>query len=365
MSPPVPPLVESLFRVALARADQPVASPLKATLEQASEEAWVSAIQALEPHRMLPLIHYQLSRLGVLSQLPTAVADQLKQAYEEVRILNTVLVLSAATLLRSLLQQHQTPLLMKGVVLAEGYYPDFASRPMGDIDVVSAPGHDERMFEVLRALGYVPASEVEERDALVLRSPSGAICDAHRRLRLFTDFAWDEITRETELSRLRGLTVRVLEPNAMVAHSVAHMTGHLRDLGPMLLWIIDLALIIRKHATEIELSRVLTMLPDTQMRTMFLRVLSLLSNHGEVLNAELAEACARVPELSLDTILRQRKLTPWGLPSPIGWARLCAHHLSLREYERCRVPNLHDLVLWPVDALTMRVIAHLVARREA
>lgn len=365
MSSPVPPLIESLFRVALARAEQPLPAVVEQALSQASESDWALAVTALEPHRVLPLLHFQLSRLGFVQHVPQALREQLKQAHDEVRVMNTVLVLSAATLLRSLAQQGQTPLLMKGVVLAEGYYPDFAARPMGDIDVVAAPGYDERMFEVLRSLGYAPASGVEERDALVLRAPSGAVCDAHRRLRLFEGFAWNDFTQETELSRLRGLRVRVFEPNAMVVHSVAHMTGHLRDLGPMLLWIVDLALIIRKHAAEIELSRVLTMLRDPQMRTMFLRVLSLLSNHGEVLNADLAEACSVVPELSLSTILRQRKLTPWGLPAPIGWVRLCAHHLALREYEQRRVPDLQDLVLWPVDTISMRLISRLLARRAA
>ncbi len=338
----------------------PVAEASRAVVERATVAEWAHATRTLRPHRVLPLLHQQLQRLELFSSLPTPVREELQRAYGEVRALNTGLMLSMATLLRALAKREQTPLVMKGVVLADGYYADFGARPMGDIDLVAAPGQAEVMLAVLAELGYGPSCAAPEEDAVVLETPSGIVCDAHRRLRLFEGEPWDVITHQVELVRLRGLSVRVFEPNAMIAHAVAHMSGHLRNLGPMLLWIVDLTLIVRRHAHELDWARIQHLLPEAQMRTLLLRVLSLLSQYGEVLPQALADASRRVPALSLALILRQRRLTPWGLPAPMGWVRLCAHHLALREYERFDVPELQDLMLWPVDVLANRLLPRIV-----
>ncbi len=367
------PLIESLFRVALARPELErsevqaggvlqAGGALQAELAGASVDQWGAALRTLRPHRMLPLLYHQLLLLDGLSALPTPIREQLERSYHEIRACNIQLILSTATLLRALEQRGQTPLVMKGVVLADGYYADFGARPMGDIDLVAAPGHDEALLLALTELGYARTGSPPEDDAVVLTSKTGVVCDAHRRLRLFEEQPWEDVTRLVELVRMRGLSVRVLEPNAMLAHAVAHMAGHLSNLGPMLLWIMDLTFIIRRHTHELELARIERLLSDARMRTLLLRVLALLSQYGEELPQTLRDACRRVPALSLAFILRQRRLTPWGLPAPMGWVRLCAHHLALREYERFDVPELQDLMLWPVDLLASNLLPRIVGR---
>lgn len=351
----VQPLVDALFQLLLATPERGLAPSARRALAEASEATWLGALDALAPHKVFPLLAYRAHELGLSDALPQAARARLTEMHEEVRARNALLMVTLARVLRAAAARGESPVLLKGILFADSYYPDFSTRPMSDIDLLAAPGRDEALFAVLAELGFRPSfHHAVQRHSITFMNREGVFCDAHRRLPMFDGEPWQSISYEIALTRIRGVHARALEPNALVAHLIAHMHGHAPEIGPVLLWIVDLAFLLQRFGRELEPARVRRLSGSDQVWALFLRLLRLLAHAGEPLPPALARAARAVPALSLAALLRQRRITPWGLPAPLGWARLLAHQLGLHHSDR-PLPRLPDLVLWPVDELAARV----------
>lgn len=364
------PLIESLFALLLAtpenhggrggpplagRASSGLSPSTRTLLEHSSEEAWQRALDALAPHKVFPLLDYRLAEHGLIEQVPPSVRDTLKKMHDDVRSRNALLLLTLARILRMAAARGESVLLLKGILFADSYYPDFSTRPMSDIDLVAVRGRDEALFKLLGEAGFRPSlHHTVQEHSITFMNREGVFCDAHRTLPMFVTEPWHRIRRDVELTRVRGVKVMALEPNAMVAHLVAHMHGHTPDLGFVLLWIIDLAFVLRRVGDELDMQRIRKLIGSEGAWVLLLRLARLLQSMGEPLPAGLSRVSRAVPPLTLGAALRQRRITPWGLPAPLGWVRLLAHQLGLHHSER-PLPSPTDLVLWPLDELTERV----------
>lgn len=362
----VPPLVEALFAVLLATPGRPVPARVRALMEAADEAAFAAALDELEPHKVFPLLDHQLEQLGLDGAVPPASRERIRATHRRVRALNMLHVLSAAAALKAAGEAGEPLLVMKGLLFADSYYPAFSTRPMGDVDLVATPGRGDALFALLERAGFrrVEVGTPQDHAALYV-GPQGTKCDAHRGLPMFEGQDFAALTRPCELNLVRGVRVLCFEPNAMLAHLVTHCHGHQRDLGFVLLWLIDVAIVLRRHGADIDPDRVRDILLRGEERSalstgaarygLFLRILGLLLGAGEVLSPALAERALSVPPLTLGEVLRQRRITPWKLPAPRGWLRLAVHVLDLRENTyRPEVEPL-DLLLWPLDRLNMRL----------
>jgi hypothetical protein len=149
----------------------------------------------------------------------------------------------------------------------------------------------------------------------------------------------------------------------MLAHLAVHMHGHLREIGLVLLWLLDIAFVLRRHAAQIEVEGVRALCRDEAAFCLLLRSLKLLERHGERLPPAWALRASGLLPLGLSTVLRQRRITPWGIPRPKGFMRVVAHRAALRRYERFPLPHVSDLLLWPLDELSLRAAPHFVRRR--
>ncbi|HEX5660345.1 MAG TPA: nucleotidyltransferase family protein [Polyangiales bacterium] len=350
------PLLETLFSLLLTTRERGLAARQRAILAGASEEEWRRAVALLTPHKVFPLLSYQLRAFELFEQLPAAAREPLHAMHDDVRNRNALLMLTLARILRLLSSRGESVLLLKGILFADSFYPDFSTRPMGDIDLVAVRGRDEALFELLMEAGFRPSFHhpVQEH-GITYMNREGVFVDAHRTLPLFVAEPWHRIRREVELTRVRGVPVFALEPNAMVAHLVTHMQSHAPGLGFVLLWIVDLALVLRKYAGELDLHRIRKLIGGEHGWALFLRLARLIQGAGEPIPKGLAKAARTVPALSLSTALRQRRIQPWGLPGALGWARLLAHQLGLHRAEDRPLPEPADLVLWPLDQLSERM----------
>ncbi len=348
-------LVDALFQLMLTSAEGGLASGTRRAVAESGPASWLGALDVLAPHKVFPLIAYRLREHGLHATVPEEARARLAEMHEQVRARNALLMITLARVLRAASQRGEAPVLLKGILFADSYYPDFSTRPMSDLDLLAAPGRDEALFALLAELGFRPSfHHAVQRHSITFMNRAGVFCDAHRRLPMFDGEPWQAITYEIALQRIRGVRARVLEPNAMLAHLAAHMHGHAPELGPVLLWIVDLAFLLRRSAPELELTRVRRLMGSDHAWALLLRLVRLLEQAGEPMPAALARAARPVPALSLAALLRQRRITPWGLPAPLGWVRLLAHQLGLHHSDR-PVPRLPDLVLWPVDELAARV----------
>jgi hypothetical protein len=358
----VSPLVAALFGVLLATPGRPISAAARQALAGASERDYEAALVELEPHKVFPLLDHQLGLLGLSALLPAKVQERLANVRRQVRALNMLHVLTAAGALKAASDAGESLLVLKGLLFADSYYPDVSTRPMGDIDLVAMPGRGEALFALLERAGFRRVEEeVPQEHAALYVSPQGMKCDAHRAMHMFDGEDFEALTRSIELKLVRGVHVRCFEPNAMLAHLVTHCHGHHLDLGFVLLWLIDVALVLRAHAREVDPDRVRHILlsgeesltptrPTGEARYgLFLRILGMLRAAGEELGPALSERARSVPPLTLGEVLRQRRIVPWRLPSARGWLRLAVHLLHLRKNEhRPEVAPL-DLVLWPLD----------------
>lgn len=356
-------LNQSLFTTLLATPATGLAPVHRARLEAASEQELTAALDALLPHKVAPLLCYQLKQLGLLERLPTLVQERLEQAGRATQGTNMLLVLSAATILRAKQQLGEPPLLLKGILLADSYYPELYTRPMSDIDLVAAPGHFEALRTLLESMGFQRDPDaIDGEHSVTYLDGRGVICDAHARIQEFVGFDWSELSRPCELQRFRGVSAQTLTPEAMLAHLSLHMYGHRPEIGLVLLWLIDIAFVLRRHGHELSLPRVRALCRNDGAFALLLRTLGLLERHGEVLPAQLSSQARGALPLTLGSILRQRRFTPWGLPGARGLLRVIAHRLSLKHYDRFPEPHASDFLLWPIDELCARVSPLLVRR---
>jgi hypothetical protein len=278
----------------------------------------------------------------------------------QARALGASLLIAAATSLHALAQRGQEVLVLKGLLFADSYYPEFCARPMGDLDLVSAPGQGELLQRALREAGFAREPEQHVQDhAVAYRNRAGVKCDAHLYLESFPNASWEATTRPHELRHVRGVRVRALEPDMLLAHLVLHMHGHASSLGLVLLWLLDLAFVLQRHGDELDLERVRRLIAEPGAWALLLRSARLLEKHGQALPPALKRALRLVPALSLSCVLRARRAAPWGLPGPRGWARLLAQRMTLRTYAGRESPTCFDLCALPVDLLVARAAREL------
>jgi hypothetical protein len=358
-------LIDSLFTTALARRDEPLSPLLARRLCESGSGLWERALDTLAPHKVFALLASQLEAFGLLPHVPPAACARLREFQDEVQRRNALLLLTAARLLRAAESRGERVLVLKGILFADGYYPELSARPMSDIDLVAAPGRDEALFGLLAESGFRPSlHHVVQDHSITFMNREGAFCDAHRALPMFAHLPWSELVRDTELSRVRSVRALALEPNAMVAHLAAHMHGHAREIGLVLLWVFDLAFVVRRASAELDAARVRTLIGEPGAWALLLRLLGLLHSYGVEVPEPFLRAARPLPQLTVAAILRQRRMTPWGLPAPLGWARLLAHTLRLHRSDRPE-PSVPDLLLWPYDELAACVsppIAKVAAR---
>ena len=361
---PVNPLLHPLFEL-LFTGERNLSAASLAALTRASAERWTHALDVLAPHKVHPLLTYRLSAMGLLDGVPREPRERLVALHAEVRARNTGLLITLASVLRAAAARGESLLLLKGILFADSYYPDPSTRPMSDLDLVAVPGRDEALFALLEEAGFRPSlHHVVQAHSVTFLNREGVFCDAHRSLPLFANQPWSELACPIALQRVRGMRALALEPNAMIAHLAAHMATHAPDLGFVLLWIVDLALVLRRAGQALDAQRIRRLVGSARAWALLLRIVRLLESVGEVLPRQLTRPARVVPPLSLGAVLRARRMVPWGLPAPLGWARLAAHRLGIHRSER-PAPAPLDLVLWPADALASLVAPPLgrVSRR--
>ncbi len=328
------------------------------------------ALSELRTHRVLPLLAHQLSHYGLLSRLPSVERERLLSSQRRVRELNALLFLTASRLLHTASALGTTPLVLKGLLLADGYYPDPSTRPMGDMDLVAEPEKFALLVTALERSGFRErVDHVAQDHARSFETAQGVTCDAHSYLESYSQADWQRETREATMRRVRGVPIRVLEPNLMLAHLVDHLYGHSQDSGLVLLWLVDIAFVLRRHAAEFELTALRRLLPRRPAWRLLLRILGLLEHHGFSLPETLAPLGANagsLPRLTLGSVMRGRRTLPWGLPGPLGYLRVILQRLSLRDYSQHSVrtpPTARDLCLLPFDLVNTRW-AELARYRE-
>lgn len=321
MTSPTPTrLSEGLVSQALNAARSLPTGDERGLVESASERTWRSAFRILREHRLESFVWYGLEATGQASFVPSdlalALAGQLKRSTNDEHLLGLSLlrathVLSGAGI---------SPLVCKGILLAREYYPVRGLRPMQDVDLWIGEDEMPRAKEVLSDAGFEALPQRATGSARSFKNSWGAVLDVHYRFALFE-------SRGIPLSEVASAhpsdDYRVLQPEALLVHLVAHMLGHANTLGTMLCWVVDVALVLERHGAKMDWQRVRGLSGDEHVFAVVLRLLGMMVELGWC-DAPLAVAgrLADVRPISFARMVRLRRLVPRQLATARGWARL-------------------------------------------
>lgn len=351
-------LVHTLLRLVFATPNSEGTEPVQQQLQKATEAEWGQALETLSWHRLLPITAYAIEAHGLSEFVPAEVLALLQQAYQQTRARNTVLLLSLDGILKTMAQHNLNPVLWKGIVLADSFYPELGTRPMDDIDFSIATEELEAATAAFESLGFVLQDHMSTEDAVYFANRMGVACDVHHRVRLFEGKESMELTVEVQPQRAKSPHFHVLEPNAMLTHLAFHLNGHLDETGPMLSWILDIAFVLRKWGSQIDPERLEQLIPKKEVWVLLLRLLRFVEvEFGEPLPPSLAEAAREFAPFTLAEILRQRRLAVWELPRLRGWLRWGAGRLGMKLKHTYPTLEGSDLVGWVADGVTARRMA--------
>lgn len=349
-------LFHTLVRTSLMTTGSDWAAIVRQRLCSATELEWKRSFVDLAMHRLLPLVSYSLEAHGLTDTVPQMYLAGMQNAYRQTLRTNTFFLLTLNGILRSMQERDLHPVIWKGIALADSFYPDLGTRPMGDIDFAIPPDEIDSATVAFKSLGFLPQESMQTSDAVYFANQIGIMCDVHHRVRLFEGKEFMNLTTNLKPQRMSAPALPVLEPNAMVVHLIVHMDGHRGEIGRMLLWILDLAFVMRKWGALLEPERLERLMPQEHFVSLFRTIRFLEREFDEELPECLADAAKRFEPFTLTEVLRERRLAIWGLPRPRGWLRLCAYRLGLRPTSSRPYPNLSDLLIWPRDALRNRLL---------
>jgi hypothetical protein len=346
-------LLRTLLQLSLTSSDATLPDVLHQQLKLASVGDWNDVLTDLELHRLMPLVYYGVKVHGLTDCIPEFVLKKILQAYLYSLGRNEIFFKTLATVLEKMDAAGVQPVLWKGVVLADQLYPHRAIRMMGDIDWAIAPHDLETVSGVFNQLGFTLQEHMTTPDAVYFMGKNRVVFDVHHRVRLFETKEHLLLTQTLTPLTAGLLNLRVLEPTAMLTHLTVHMTGHMSETGPLLFWVIDFVFLLRKWGHLIDWNLLKQLMPDAESWAFLGRLLRFLEVElNETLPPELAKFAQDYKPLTLALMTRQCRLAVWGLPFPKGWLKLVAYRLGLKSSRELKYPQMSDLFLWAVDAVS-------------
>ncbi|MDJ0737548.1 MAG: nucleotidyltransferase family protein [Nostocaceae cyanobacterium] len=324
-------LFHTLVYTSLAIIESDWSVKAREKLRDATDLEWEFTLETLRLHRLIPLVFFSLQAHGLTDAVPSPILDKMETEYGKTRVKNTFLLLTLDGLLKAMYERNLHPVLWKGVVLADSFYPAPGTRIMEDIDFAIPASEMEQISAAFKSLGFEPQHDKDTEDAVYFANQMGIFCDVHHRVRLFEGKESMNLTTNLKPQHVQIISLPVLEPNAMLVHLSVHLDGHRPEIGPMLCWIVDIAFVLRKWGSSLELERIKKLMPDAEHFLSLLRTIRFLEIEFNQKPPEcLAEVTKYIQPFTLAEVLKQRRLALWGLPHPRGWLRLAASKLGFQ-----------------------------------
>lgn len=242
---------------------RPVDAASVAALSTQDWEAWLDLARQ---HRLLPMLHWRLTRERADLPVPPKVSEVLAANFKR-WTLRALLIQRELLLTHRVLNDAGIPhLALKGAYLAFHAYPHPALRPMRDLDILVPKEAVLRAYQVLLDAGFVrPKQHLGDLDATMqvfnhlppLHSASGHVhIELHARFSNpdeeggGADLADDDGLWQRAISLpTAGGTLSYLAPTDLLLHLIEHAVySHRFDNGPLVLS--DLAYLLAGQAID-------------------------------------------------------------------------------------------------------------------
>jgi hypothetical protein len=225
---------------------------------------WSLLVDRAHGEGVVPLIHWNLRRLDLLRHLPSQAQRRLTAGAQSLWARGAALSARWGEATSALREAGIETITLKGIVLAHTVYPEPGLRPMADIDLLVRPADRLRAIAVLTRLGYrTPGPEAErlgESRCFAELVRDGVLLDLHWDIARYLRFDGVVcVDHEGLWSRARPLALAegrslALCPEDTLLHLVLHLT--LGSDFARVLWYADIDALIRRHARELDWSRI-------------------------------------------------------------------------------------------------------------
>lgn len=220
---------------------------------------WDQLCHCAEAERVAPLLYDLLrERQGV----PRAALDRLHRQYRITTLHHVMWSAALAKVAAALAAARLPAIVLKGAMLAGQVYEQPALRPLADLDVLVRRESVTQVLAVLNECGYQHelsdttsdlALSVESEMTLQSRTRLGVAVDLHwslfnvpfYRQALPMDWFWESAR---PMPGYPGALM--LGPEALLLHLTAHLALH--HLGEGVLWLCDIAEVLRRYRSEID-----------------------------------------------------------------------------------------------------------------
>lgn len=117
---------------------------------------WAYVLERSKREGIASLLYFYVNRLEDTSRIPSEIIDALKNIYYNCSLMNLQLEKELAVVVKDLEAEGISPVILKGIFLAQAVYKNIGLRPAADIDLLIKKEDLPRVDIVLGALGYYP-----------------------------------------------------------------------------------------------------------------------------------------------------------------------------------------------------------------
>ena len=230
--------------------DAPVLPP------DASKDDWDKLLIVLKNQWISPLLYWKITTLSSASHLPHYVVEQLRNAFLWSRFRTLQMDKQLSGMLDVFQHAGIDILILKGPALARSVYPDPATRPSSDLDILIKPSQVERAVVLLQDMGYrrktkrfrsflkdiykddlfSPPEKVRHLRGIELHWDLYALHGKTREVGVE-----DLFQRAVELKTPSQTMMSILNPIDALMYAAINIRNHLPD--NRLIWIYDIALL--------------------------------------------------------------------------------------------------------------------------
>jgi hypothetical protein len=231
---------------------------------QRTDREWLELITYLNYHGITPLIYWNIIQLPVVLRPPKIFKSRMRDIFLRTNVHYQILTRQLREILDAFNKEKIDVLVLKGPALAWTIYPDFATRPIGDIDLLVKPEQFLQAREVLNRIGYQCQFKRFEKFRELSKAEQ-FIHSTDARKPLEVDLHWylfhyygiwrnngvEVFFDRSETVITPALTFETLgKVDTLIYLAIHSFLNH--PEGIRLLWIYDLALLAQKLSSPVE-----------------------------------------------------------------------------------------------------------------
>lgn len=222
-----------------------------------SASQWNDFLSTPKAHCIMPLLYWRIGNLPIESRPPEIIAKRMKEAFIEGYIRSLRMERQVSEVTDAFHKQGIEVLVLKGAALCWMVYPDSATRPYCDLDLLVKPFQVERARLALEKLGYkckqkrfsgiykdiykdeefIPAENIKHRFAIDLH------WDLCNFARVNRSIGTEELFVRAVKVKTPRSTFKALHPVDALIYAAIHINKHKQT---SLIWIYDIALLARR-----------------------------------------------------------------------------------------------------------------------